>query len=171
SRPRRRRRRESRPCCRVRSPCARCRSTIARTRDAVSTREEPLEEVVQALERPLAYLAARGFRGVEHTRLPLDAIAERIARARREARGDVAQALAALDEIVAALRGEPAARPELLRRAHALLPALREGAAPREQRPSAAAVEAALAALAAPAHAVRSVGPKRAAELARFRLP
>jgi ATP-dependent DNA helicase RecG len=132
---------------------------------------EPLEEVVQALERPLAYLAARGFRGVEQTHLPLDAIAERIARARRQAEGDVASTLAALDEIVASLRAEPGRAPDLLRRAHALLPALRERTEKRDQGPAAGDVESALASLAAPVLAIRSVGPKRATELVRFGLP
>src|SRR5439155_54117 len=61
-----------------------------------------------------------------------------------------------------------------LRRAHALLPALREAAATpsgwAEYHPAAGAVEAALAALGRSVEAVRAVGPKRAADLARFGL-
>src|SRR5207245_1350083 len=62
----------------------------------------------------------------------------------------------------------------LLRRAHALLPTLREAAAAppswSEYRPSAPPVGPALATLAQPAQAVRGIGPQRAAELARFGL-
>src|SRR5438445_670895 len=77
--------------------------------------------------------------------------------------------------ILAALReGSAREQEQLLRRAHALLPTLREAAAApppwSEYRPSPAPVGTALAALAQPAQAVRGIGPQRAAELARFGL-
>src|SRR5207244_3697793 len=83
--------------------------------------------------------------------------------------------LAGLERILAALReGSAREQEQLLRRAHALLPTLREAAAAPppwgEYRPSPAPVGTALAALAQPAQAVRGIGPQRAAELARFGL-
>src|SRR5262245_63873563 len=64
----------------------------------------------------------------------------------------------------------PDARAELLRRAHELLPQLRQPGAWTEYRPGAQPVEAALAALTQPVETLRAVGPKRAAELSRFGL-
>ncbi len=135
----------------------------------------PLAELLRALAPPLEYLAADDFRRLDQTRLPLPALAERVARARASGPPGAAVPLAELERILGALRVGPAReQEELLRRAHALLPALREvAAAPAawtEYRPSAAPVGTALAALAGPARAVRGVGPQRAAELARFRL-
>src|SRR5207244_2650029 len=83
--------------------------------------------------------------------------------------------LAELDDLLATLRREPSGAHEpALRRAHALLPALREAAgAPAawtEYRPAAGPVEPALAALGQSVEAVRAVGPKRGTDLARFGL-
>src|SRR5262249_19255239 len=58
----------------------------------------------------------------------------------------------------------------LLRRAHELLPQLRQPGAWAEYRPGAQPVQAALAALTQSVETLRAVGPKRAAELARFGL-
>jgi ATP-dependent DNA helicase RecG len=133
----------------------------------------PLAELVRTLGPPLDYLAADEFRRLERTRLPLPALAERLRLARTAAPPEAAAALAELETILEALRGGE--RPEpLLRRAHALLPALREiAAAPAawtEYRPPNAPVAPALAALAQPVDALRAVGPKRSADLVRFRL-
>ena len=149
----------------------------------------PLADLLRALAPPLEYLAADDFRRLEHTRLPLATLAERVARAREAAAPDVAAALAEVAAILTALAREP---PELhaplVRRAHALLPVLRaadaaaapaEAAASASPRPPArwtdyvptrAPVDAALAALAAPAESIPGVGPKRAADLERFGL-
>jgi ATP-dependent DNA helicase RecG len=139
----------------------------------VSTASAPLAELLQALAPPLEYLAADGFRRLDQTRLPLLALAARLARARAQAPADAA--LAELDAILAALReGAPREHERLLRRAHALLPALRDAAAApagwTEYRATPGAVGPALAALAQPTHAIRAVGPKRAADLDRFGL-
>ncbi|MGH7893544.1 MAG: ATP-dependent DNA helicase RecG [Candidatus Binatia bacterium] len=133
-----------------------------------------LDEVVQVLERPLAYLAARDFQGVERTRLPLDAIAERIERARVGADPAVGAMLEELGVVIDGLRRATDDGPALLRRAHALLRVLRgsgpEPAASSEGGLSPDAVAGALATLAQSAQAIRGVGPKRAAELVRFGL-
>jgi ATP-dependent DNA helicase RecG len=133
----------------------------------------PLADLLRALAPPLEYLAAENFRRLERTRLPLPTLEARVARAR--ATGQGAGPLAELEGILTALRRRP---PEehgaLLRRAHALLPALREAAsAPppwTDYRPAPGPVAPALAALSQPADALRAVGPKRAADLARFGL-
>ena len=130
-----------------------------------------LAALLRALAPPLDYLAADGFRRLETTRLPLAALRALAARARPAAPA----ALAELEGILGSLEAAPAAeRGALLRRAHALLPALRgatEAPAPwREYRATPEPVDAALAALGRPAQFVRHVGPKRAAELARFGL-
>jgi ATP-dependent DNA helicase RecG len=133
----------------------------------------PLADLLRALAPPLEYLAAEDFRRLERTRLPLPALADRVARARAAGQGDVP--LAELDAILTDLgRRPPGEHAALLRRAHALLPALREAAsAPPawcDYRPAAGPVEPGLAALAQPLEEVRAVGPKRAADLARFGL-
>ncbi len=155
----------------------------------------PLAELLQTLAPPLEYLAADDFRRADQTRLPLGALSERLERARtaagEDAGGALAElvetggalaelveargALAELVEIVEALRREPPAAHEgLLRRAHGLLPALRRVAGPPapwiDYQPAAGPVGPTLAALAGPLQAVRSVGPKRAADLERFGL-
>ncbi|TMB22229.1 MAG: hypothetical protein E6J59_04385, partial [Deltaproteobacteria bacterium] len=135
----------------------------------------PLAELLRALAPPLEYLAADDFRRLDQTRLPLPALAERLARARASGPPGAAAPLAELERILAALReGSARDQERLLRRAHALLPTLREAAAApppwSEYRPSPAPVGPALAALAQPAQAVRGIGPQRAAELARFGL-
>jgi ATP-dependent DNA helicase RecG len=130
-------------------------------------------EVLQALERPLEYLAADDFRRAADTTLPLDAIGARIARARAGADVATAPVLAELDDVVASLRaraGEPA---PLLRRAHGLVQRLR--AAPpatgwSDYRASGRVAPGALARLAAPVESLRAVGPKRRADLVRFGL-
>ncbi len=132
-----------------------------------------LAALLRALGPPLDYLAAHGFRRLETTRLPLAALRGLTAAARAE-RPAVPE-LAALEAILRALETAPAAeRAALLRRAHGLLPVLRgaaEAPAPwQEYRATTGPVEPALAALARPAQFVRHVGPKRAAELARFGL-
>jgi ATP-dependent DNA helicase RecG len=138
--------------------------------------QAPLDDLLRALAPPLEYLAADGFRRLETTRLPLSALAERIVRARAEGRAEVAAPLAELEAILAGLGRQPVREhADLLRRAHALLPVLREAAAALplwdEYHPTtAASVEPALAALAQPAQFARGVGPKRAADLARFGL-
>src|SRR5439155_1309053 len=129
----------------------------------------------QAIAPPLEYLAADDFRRLDQTRLPLDALASRVARARAASPPAAAGPLAELDDLLATLRREPAAgHAPAPRRAHALLPALREaaGAPPpwTEYRPAAGSLEPALAALGRPVEAVRAAGPKRAADLARFGL-
>ena len=134
----------------------------------------PLADLLQTLAPPLEYLAGDDFRRLESTRLPLAAVAERLRRA-RAAGGAGAPVLEELERIVAALGESPAREhAELLRRAHALLPALREAAsAPApwsDYRPTTVAPEAALKALAQAAQFARGVGPKRAADLARFGL-
>jgi ATP-dependent DNA helicase RecG len=133
----------------------------------------PLVELLAALAPPLEYLAASDFTGAARTRLPVDALAERIARARHAPPAGVRETLAELDAIVGALRGaSPGARADLLRRAHGLLPALRSAAAPAwsDYTATGSDVEAALALLGRSAETVPGVGPKRAAELARFGL-
>jgi len=75
----------------------------------VSTASAPLAELLQALAPPLEYLAADDFRRLDQTRLPLPALAERLARARAQAPADAA--LAELDAILVALReGAPRTR-------------------------------------------------------------
>src|SRR5262250_1543608 len=101
------RRRASRPCCAGRSRCARSRSiTVPRAEppSAGAGSAEPLADLLQALERPLEYLAGDDFRRAADTKLPLDAIAARIERARATAGPAHEPALAELGEIVAALR-------------------------------------------------------------------
>jgi ATP-dependent DNA helicase RecG len=137
------------------------------------TAHGPLAELVRALAPPLDYLAADEFRRLERTRLPLPALAERVRLARTASPPEALPALAELETILEGLRGGQQAEP-LLRRAHALLPALRDiAAAPpawTDYRPSAVPVAPALAGLGQSVEAVRAVGPKRAADLARFRL-
>ena len=138
----------------------------------------PLAELLRALAPPLEYLAADDFRRLDQTHLPLPALAERVKRAQAAGAAEVAAPLAELDGILAALRERPARECEaLLRRAHALLPALREGAssAPAsgwsDYRPSGGSggpVGPALEVLSRPVDTVRAVGPKRAEELGRF---
>ncbi len=132
-----------------------------------------LAALLRALGPPLDYLAAHGFRRLETTRLPLAALRGLTAAAAAERPG--VPALAELEAILRALEAAPAAeRAALFRRAHALVPVLRgaaEAPAPwGEYRATTGPVEPALAALARPAQFVRHVGPKRAAELARFGL-
>ena len=134
----------------------------------------PLAELLAALAPPLEYLAASDFAGAARTGLPIDALAERVARARQDAPAALERTLAALDEIVERLRAAPPdGRADLLRSAHALLPALR-AAAPSpgwaEYPAGDDDVEAALVALGRPAATIPGVGPKRAAELGRFGL-
>ncbi len=138
-------------------------------------RGTPLAELLQALAPPLEYLAADDFRRLDQTRLPLDALAARLARARAGSGGAAAAPLAELSEVFATLQHEPAeTHGAALRRAHALLPALREavGTTPAwaDYRPAIGPVEPALAALAGSVEVVRAVGPKRTADLARFGL-
>jgi ATP-dependent DNA helicase RecG len=140
----------------------------------MTTPSAPLAELLQALAPPLEYLAADDFRRLEQTRLPLPVLAERLRRARADAPG-VSAPLAELEQILDEL--QRGLREPLLRRAHALLPVLREAAASppvesawRDYRASEGSVDASLAALAQPARAVRAVGPKRAEDLARFGL-
>src|SRR6185369_16600040 len=162
----------SRPWATARSRCGRSRSTTATTPEA----QDPaaaLAGVVQALERPLTYLASDDFRRAGETTLPLDAIAERIARARAAGAAALDPVLGELADIVAALRAREGDAATLLRRAHGLLLRLRPAVAVegwREYHATERAPDAALAALAAPASAVRAVGPKRSGELARFGL-
>jgi ATP-dependent DNA helicase RecG len=130
-----------------------------------------LAELLDALAPPLEYLAADGFRQAARTRLPLRTLTERVARARTDAAPGVDRALSELDEVLAALgQAAPDARAALLRRAHELLPALRQPAAWTEYRPGTQSIEAALAALTQSVETLRAVGPKRAAELSRFGL-
>jgi ATP-dependent DNA helicase RecG len=131
-----------------------------------------LAELLAALAPPLEYLAASDFAGARRTGLPLDVLAERVARARQDAPAALDRALGELDEIVGRLRGAPPdGRADLLRRAHALLPALRRAVASwTGDAPTAGDVDAALAALGRPVETVPGVGPKRAAELGRFGL-
>src|SRR5207247_10310697 len=108
-------------------------------------------------------------------RPPAPSRAERAARARASGPPGAAAPLAELERILAALReGSAREQEQLLRRAHALLPTLREAAAApppwSEYRPSPAPVGTALAALAQPAQPVPGTGPQRAAERARFGL-
>jgi ATP-dependent DNA helicase RecG len=132
-----------------------------------------LADVVQALERPLAYLAADDFRRAQYTTLPLDAIADRIARARAGAGPAAVAVLEELAEIVTSLQGRTGDPATLLRRAHALLPRLGPAQAPdrwRDYHTASGAPDGALASLGAPVATVRAVGPKRSAELLRFGL-
>src|SRR5439155_583638 len=104
--------------------------------------------------------AADDFRRLDQTRLPLPALAERVARARASGPPGAAAPLAELERILAALReGSAREQEQLLRRAHALLPTLREAAATppswTEYGSSTAPVGVALAALTQPAQAVR----------------
>ena len=138
-------------------------------------RGTPLAELLQALAPPLEYLATDDFRRLDQTRLPLDALAARLAHARAGSGGAAAAPLAELSEVFATLQHEPAeTHGAALRRAHALLPALREavGTTPAwaDYRPAIGPVEPALAALAGSVEVVRAVGPKRTADLARFGL-
>ena len=144
----------------------------------MSTGPAPLAELLAVLAPPLDYLATAGFAGAARTGLPLDAIADRLARARRDAPVDAA--LDALAEVVAGLRvAPPDGREPLLRRAHALLERLRGAESPiaparpvaptrvaeaagwREYRPATGAIEPALATLRQPVESLRAVGPKR----------
>jgi ATP-dependent DNA helicase RecG-like protein len=137
-----------------------------------TTRSAPLAELLRTLGPPLEYLAADDFRRLDQTRLPLATLAERTARARAEAGGVAEAPLAELEEILEALRGGAAREREgLLRRAHALLPVLRDAAAGwTAYRPTPEPAGPALAALRAGLESLPGVGPKRAAELARFGL-
>jgi len=133
----------------------------------------PLADLLRALAPPLEYLAADEFRRTDQTRLPLPALAERVARARAAA--PALPALGELDAILAGLRDRPSAEHgALLRRAHALLPHLRDAsAAPppwAEYHATSAPVAGALAALAQGVESIRAVGPKRGEELRRFGL-
>ena len=141
----------------------------------MTTPSAPLAELLQALAPPLEYLAADDFRRLEQTRLPLPVLAERLRRARADVSSSVAAPLAELEQILEEL--QRGLREPLLRRAHALLPILREAAAAapvesawRDYRASEGAVDGGLAALAQPARVLRAVGPKRAEDLARFGL-
>ncbi len=141
----------------------------------MSPGDGPLAELLAALAPPLEYLAATGFRGADRTGLPLQALAERLARVRQHPPPGLDPALAELDAVLGGLRdARPEDRASLLRRAHELLPALRDvGAQPAtwdEYRVASGAVEAALAELGQPVATLRAVGPKRAAELTRFGL-
>ena len=131
----------------------------------------PLAELLRALAPPLEYLAADDFRRVQQTHLPLPALAERVARARTAASPAAAATLVELERILAELASGPP-REELFRRAHALLPLLRDAAAVpwSDYRPVAEPVAAALETLARPVEAIRGVGPQRAAQLSRFGL-
>src|SRR5439155_89466 len=133
----------------------------------------PLGEQLRALAPPLEYLAADDFRRVQQTHLPLPVLAERVARARTAASPAAAATLAELERILAELASGPP-REELFRRAHALLPLLRDAAAApvpwSDYRPVADPVAAALETLARPVEAIRGVGPQRAAQLTRFGL-
>src|SRR5262245_50344798 len=133
----------------------------------------PLAELLRALAPPLDYLAAGDFRQLEQTRLPIPVLAERVRRARAAQPPGAGEALAELEEILDGLRAG-GSREALLRRAHALVGVLREAdrapAAWSEYRASDTPVGPALAALSQPLNAVRGVGPKRAADLARFGL-
>src|SRR2546426_6465278 len=135
----------------------------------------PLAELLRALAPPLESLAADDFRRLDQTRLPLPALTDRVRHARASEPPGAAAPLAELERILAAL-GEGAARERepLLRRAHALLPALREAASTpsawTEYHATQGRVGAALTALGQSVQVVRAVGPKRAADLARFRL-
>jgi ATP-dependent DNA helicase RecG len=166
-----RRRRASRRCCAARSRYVRSRSITVPPAEPPPAGAAALADLLQALERPLEYLAADDFRRAAETKLPLDAIADRVARARVTAGAAHEATLIELAEIVAALRhgDDPAA---LLRRAHGVLPRLRGETAGewREYRTSGRPASPALASLAQPVSAIRSVGPKRSAELERFGL-
>ena len=133
----------------------------------------PLAELLQALAPPLEYLAADDFRRVQQTHLPLPALAERVARARTAAPPAAAATLVELERILGELASGPP-REELFRRAHALLPLLRDAAAAptpwSDYRPSTAPLAAALESLARPIDSIHGVGPQRAAQLARFGL-
>src|SRR5436190_4919600 len=87
----------------------------------------PFAELLRALAPPLEYLAADDFRRVQQTHLPLPALAERVARARTAASPAAAATLGALERILPALASAPP-REELLPRAHAPLPLLRDAA-------------------------------------------
>jgi len=149
----------------------------------MSTPATPLSELLQSLEPPLNFLAAGDFRRLDQTSLPLDAVGERLARARAAAPPGTEAALGELDEIVAALRrGAGGDAERLLRRAHGLVIGLRGGGAPAEsprrtpaprQAPApyrrfAGNVELALVALQQKVEAIKAVGPKRGGELERF---
>src|SRR5262249_12536075 len=138
----------------------------------MSAGDAPLAELLAALAPPLEYLAANEFQGAVRTRLPLDALVQRLARARADAAPELHAALEELGGVLDALRSAaPADRAPLLRRAHALLPALRGAATTwNEYRRGTGAMQPMLDALAQPVAALRAVGPKRAAELARFGL-
>jgi ATP-dependent DNA helicase RecG len=129
--------------------------------------------VLQALERPLEYLAADDFRRAAETTLPLDAIAARIARARSAADAATAAVLTELDDVVQALQARAGDATPLLRRAHGLVKRLRAAPATSEWRDYGASdrvTPPALAKLAAPVATLRAVGPKRSADLVRFGL-
>ncbi len=141
----------------------------------MSAAAAPLGELLRALAPPLEYLAADGFRRLDQTRLPLKALLERARRARAEAPATLRPLLDEIRGILETLGADaPAEREALLRRAHALLPALRRAAdAPpawADYRPSEDALAERLAALATPATTIAGVGPKRAEELGRFGL-
>ncbi len=127
--------------------------------------------MLQALERPLEYLATDDFRRASETMLPLEAIATRIARARAASDVEQGPVLAELAAIVATLLERGGDPVPLLRRAHALLPRLRGetgGSAWREYRATDRLPDTALAILNGPVSAARGVGPKRSAELVRY---
>ncbi|HEV7734924.1 MAG TPA: hypothetical protein VGR62_22335, partial [Candidatus Binatia bacterium] len=146
----------------------------------------PLAELLQALAPPLEYLATDDFRRLDQTRLPLRALAERLERARVSAPADIVPTLDALDGILRGLAGDAAGHADLVRQAHALLPALRAATETStasvpspppspttpwtDYRPSTGNVDIALARLGESVSSIRSVGPKRATELQRFGL-
>src|SRR5262249_23763845 len=118
-------------------PLRLCRSTTGAC-DGMIEGPTELAALLVALAPPLEYLAADDFRHAARTTLPLDAVTQGWVAAR--AASPNATATAALDEIHDLLgrlaTASPEARGPLLRRAHALLPALRrlagEPAAPPE---------------------------------------
>jgi ATP-dependent DNA helicase RecG len=138
--------------------------------------DRPLAELLAALAPPLEYLAATDFRGSDRTALPLQVLAERLARVRSDPPAGLDDVLSELAGVLDALHGAPQEhRGALLRRAYALLPALRGADVPvakswDQYRAGTAAVESSLAALGQQVATLPGVGPKRAAELARFGL-
>lgn len=95
----------------------------------MSAAAAPLAELLQGLAPPLEYLAAEDFRRHEQVKLPVAALRERAARAREQASPALAASLAELEAILDGLAAGTSGADALLRRAHALLPALRDAVA------------------------------------------
>ena len=147
------------------------RATPRRAEPSAPGRPKPLEEFLEALSTPLAFLATASPQAAARTRLPSGAFATR-ARALLAAVQDAPtrEALQALsDELAAYDASAPAERRRGIERCRALIERLRitpsvEARAYRRTRDPGDGLKA----LSQPAQFVRGVGPRRAEQLRKF---